>query len=259
MTDVTAAEIPAPEMELVDNSSADQETVAAEPEVPILSVDEYADYRVPVKIGGEEQLVPITEALSGYQRQADYTRKTQEIAQLREEAEYGLNLARALEEDPSKTLAILQMLHQDVDVAAAEEELLDPQEKRLRQVESFIEAQNQAELEAKVTRELDAYSSQYGLEPDEVLQHALDLNLGVEQLDLAVRSLMFEKSQIQAAVSEHEASQAAAEAAVGDAKAQAAFIAGGSATTPDATQAQIPTSSDPLEVARAVWTRAGLL
>lgn len=210
---------------------------------------------------GTDQEIEVdeSEVVKGYQRQADYTRKTQEIAQLREEAEYGLNLARALEEDPSKTLAILQMLHQDVDVAAAEDELLDPQEKRLRQVESFIEAQNQAELEAKVTRELDAYSAKFGLEPDEVLQHALDLNLGVEQLDLAVRSLMFEKSQIQAAVSEHEASEAAAEAAVGDAKAQAAFIAGGSATTPDATQTQIPTSGDPKEVAWAVWKRAGLV
>ena len=33
-----------------------------------------------VKIGGEEQQVTLEELQNGYQRQADYTRKTQEIA-----------------------------------------------------------------------------------------------------------------------------------------------------------------------------------
>lgn len=259
MTDVTAAEIPEAPMVEADNSDAVQETVSQEPEVSVLSLDEYADYRVPIKVGGEEQLVPITEALSGYQRQADYTRKTQELAELREQAEYGLNLAAALEEDPAKTLAILQTLFREEDVAQAEDELLDPQEKRLRQVETFIQAQEQSALEAQIQSQLDTYNQQFGVEPDEVLQHALDLNLGPAQLDLAVRSLMFEKSQVAQVQAEAKAAEAAAEQAAAQAKGDASFIAGGSSTAPDATQTQISTSNDPADVARSVWKRFGLL
>ena len=38
--------------------------------------DEYADRPVKLNVAGEEIDVPLKEALAGYQRQADYTRKT---------------------------------------------------------------------------------------------------------------------------------------------------------------------------------------
>jgi hypothetical protein len=43
-----------------------------------------ADTMVEVVIGGETKQVPLKEALAGYQRQEDYTRKTQEVAAARE-------------------------------------------------------------------------------------------------------------------------------------------------------------------------------
>jgi hypothetical protein len=43
------------------------------------SWDEYADRNVKLNVAGEEVDVPLKEALAGYQRQADYTRKTQEL------------------------------------------------------------------------------------------------------------------------------------------------------------------------------------
>lgn len=45
------------------------------------------DYKVKVKINGQEQEVPLSELRNGYQRQADYTAKTQELSQQRNEVE----------------------------------------------------------------------------------------------------------------------------------------------------------------------------
>lgn len=45
---------------------------------------------VTVKVNGEDQEVPLSEALNGYTRQADYTRKTQQLAERRQELEGAL-------------------------------------------------------------------------------------------------------------------------------------------------------------------------
>src|SRR4030095_1693507 len=77
--------------------SGDGQTTETEPEYrEYLDPTEYADRYVPVKVGGETLEVPLREALDGYSRTADYTRKTQELAQQRQQAEYALTLQRAL-------------------------------------------------------------------------------------------------------------------------------------------------------------------
>lgn len=60
-----------------------------------------------VKIDGEEQQVTLEELQNGYQRQADYTRKTQEIAVERERLQQAEAIVSALENDPSGTLQTL--------------------------------------------------------------------------------------------------------------------------------------------------------
>jgi hypothetical protein len=62
--------------------------------------DDTAGRYVKVQIDGVETEVPLGEALKGYQRQADYTRKTQEIANLRKEAEFGIAFQRAMQANP---------------------------------------------------------------------------------------------------------------------------------------------------------------
>jgi hypothetical protein len=60
-----------------------------------------------VKVGGKEERVSLDELTNGYQRQQDYTRKTQELAQQRQEISQMLALQAALERDPQTTLAAL--------------------------------------------------------------------------------------------------------------------------------------------------------
>lgn len=64
-----------------------------------------------VKVGGEEVEVPLEELIKGYSRTADYTRKTQAIAQIRKEAE---TEAAAAREERQRYAATLQALNQQL-------------------------------------------------------------------------------------------------------------------------------------------------
>lgn len=81
-----------------DGGSVEVEAATAEPAV--FDVSGYQDHLVTVKVDGEEQQVPMSEALNGYQRQADYTRKTQQAAT-------AMALQTAIESDPETSLRML--------------------------------------------------------------------------------------------------------------------------------------------------------
>jgi type II secretory pathway component PulF len=80
----------------------------SEQEIEMLPVDEFGDKYVSVQVNGEEVQVPLKEALSGYQRQADYTRKTQELSEQRRQVQFGAALQEALQNDPKGTLELLK-------------------------------------------------------------------------------------------------------------------------------------------------------
>lgn len=66
--------------------------------------------RFTVKIDGKEQVVTLDELQAGYQRNADYTRKTQEAADLRKAAEAELTTARQAREQHAQALGQLHAL-----------------------------------------------------------------------------------------------------------------------------------------------------
>lgn len=61
-----------------------------------------------VKIDGEELEVPLSELLSGYQRQADYTRKTQKIAEEKRKLQEAFNEVNLEREAYKRTLSTLE-------------------------------------------------------------------------------------------------------------------------------------------------------
>lgn len=89
-----------------DGQPTDQQNFDEEPRA-YLDVDSTADHYVRVRVDGEELEVPLREALQGYSRTADYTRKTQDLAAQRQQAEYALTLQRALEAQPEETIGLL--------------------------------------------------------------------------------------------------------------------------------------------------------
>mgnify|MGYP003660765602 CR=1 FL=1 len=68
------APVAAPEMGQVETSEVGQATESSAPSYDYINPDDFGDKYVKVKVDGAELDVPIKEALSGYQRQADYTR-----------------------------------------------------------------------------------------------------------------------------------------------------------------------------------------
>jgi hypothetical protein len=83
------------EKESLFSPLAEQENQVEQPEVQ----DSYE-----VVVDGERLNVSLDELRNGYQRQADYTRGKQELAELRAEADQALTLMKALQDKPMETV-----------------------------------------------------------------------------------------------------------------------------------------------------------
>lgn len=228
-------------------------------ETPVLSVEEYSNYRVPIKMDGEELQVPLTEALAGYQRQADYTRKTQELAQQREQFQFASALQTALDRDPAATLDLLAK-HYGISRQAAADmvaesddfESLDPTEQRYKELDkrlaSFEEYQSQQQVEAEVKR-LQARYEDFNI--NEVATAAL--RLGTTDLEGTYKQIAFDKL-----MAKQELERAAfkkqqeAEAAIVESKRAASVVSGGSSATATTTNE----SFEPITSIAEAWAAA---
>lgn len=68
---------------------------------------DYKDSLVEVTVGGQAVKVPLSEAMSGFMRQADYTRKTQELASQRQVIEAYQEFAQDFRRDPVRVITDL--------------------------------------------------------------------------------------------------------------------------------------------------------
>jgi hypothetical protein len=181
---------------IVEDGQVDELGEAGVIEEPdLFDYTEVAAKSVKLQVNGEEIVVPLQEALAGYQRQADYTRKTQELSEQRKQVEFAATLAQSLQEDPAGTLQALQQ-HYGVATAPAvpeEEEWLDPAEKQLRQLEQRIAAFEQQKAMDELTRTIDKLQSKYGedFNPDEVVAKALAT--GITDLEAVFKQITFDK------------------------------------------------------------------
>ena len=144
-----------------------------------------------VKIDGEEQQVTLEELPQGYQRQADYTRKTQEIAAERDRLQQAEAIVSALEHDPEGTLQTLahsfnvtSISQQNSNSEVSEYEEIDPTQKKLVELESKIAKQEQVQRVQRVEREVNTLQEKYGeFDRQELLNHAL--KNGIPNLEAA--------------------------------------------------------------------------
>jgi hypothetical protein len=91
-------EDPPPEDAAADSGEGDDDAQATGQQEPFYTVT----------IDGKQERVALSEALAGYQRQADYTRKTQEVAELRKQAEAETAAVRASRQQYDDVLKGLQ-------------------------------------------------------------------------------------------------------------------------------------------------------
>lgn len=240
-------------------ATIEAETTQVAAETPVLPVDEYANYVVPIKVDGEELKVPLSEALSGYQRQADYTRKTQELSEQRQQVEFAAAIQSALERNPEATIDLLSRHYgitrqQAIDMVdeTATDEPLDPVDQKFRDMErrvaSFEEYQSQQQIEREIAS-LQAKYSDFNV--SEVVNTAL--RLGSTDLEGTYKQLMFDKMMNrQRLESEAQKKKQEAEAAVVAAKRQAAVVSGGSNPSASATSE----GSQPITNIQDAWAAA---
>jgi hypothetical protein len=164
--------------------------VIEEPE--LFDFTQYNDKVVKLQVDGEEVQVPLQEALAGYQRQADYTRKTQELSEQKKQVQYASALQEALQNDPAATLQLLQQQY-GLNVQPEEEEWMDPAEKQFRSLEQRIAAFESEKALDELQKTIDKLQSKYGedFNPDEVVAKALAT--GSTDLEAIFKQVTFDK------------------------------------------------------------------
>jgi len=187
-------EQPTPETEQpVGTEEAQAETEAQE--VDLLDVADLGEKFVKVQVDGEEVVVPVAEALAGYQRQADYTRKTQEISEQRKQLEFAATLQDALQKDPDNTLRLLnqQFGKSQPTATPEEEEYLTQEEKQVRELNQRLAALEKDRAMDALIRTIDTLQEKYGDEfnADEVVFKANQL--GTTDLEAVFKAIAFDK------------------------------------------------------------------
>ena len=218
---------------------------------------DYSDQMVPAIVQGVETLVPLKELRDGYMRQADYTRKTQEVAEYEKAAKWARDVQAGFQQDPmgmlesfAKAYGLLdeQAAGQQNPAAALEDldEDLRPWAQRTLQAEQELQelkakmatVENQR-IQNEIRAEIDQMKSQYGdsFDPMATLQAAAQKNMSLED---AHWYLMGQKSfaeRQQTSQVESVAEQAAKEAAARQSAERAAKKQAASSTSTKAFKA----------------------
>ena len=215
--------------------------------------DEYADRPVKLNIAGEEIDVPLKEALAGYQRQADYTRKTQELSEQRKQVQFGTALQEALQNDPKSTLELLKQHYGLEEQQSSEDELLlDPVEKQYRQLESRMKAFEQEKAMRELEKTVESLSRKYGdaFDADEVIAKALAT--GNSNLEAVYKQTAFDRIFEQnVTANQVKAKKADDEKAIVQAKRDATVVSkGASARSADVSSKPVTTLREAFELAK---------
>ena len=138
-----------------------------------------------VKVDGSEEQVSLDELRDGYQRQADYTRKTQELASERSRLQQAEAIVQSLESDPAGTLTALgdafgvsRATGEPAGVVDPWDEP-DPNEQRIATLEARLEQQDRVHRRQQVEKQVESLKGSYGeFNASELYQHALKHKIG---------------------------------------------------------------------------------
>lgn len=205
----------------VETQAADEsveQQPASEPARSYVEVDDPDNHYVRVKVDGQEIEVPFREALEGYSRHSDYSRKTAELAQQRQAADYALRIQQALQADPRATLQFLASQYIKEQPAAPEvPEFDDPLERQVWEMQQRYQALEsqiaQRDADAQLDAAIGGLRQQFSANDDdvrEVVQVAYQNGLGVDAFPMIFKTIQFDR--LQARVQATRAQQAAQQA-----------------------------------------------
>ena len=231
--------------EEVDNSEASEEVI----EEPI-------EGAYTVKVDGEESQVTLEELQDGYQRQADYTRKTQELADERKRLQQAEAIVSSLESNPAETLQALGeafgITAQPVAPQSDNNENYwyeegpeqDATAKRLSELENRIAQQDRLSRRQQVEKQVEVLKDQYGeFDSSELFQHALRHKIG--NLEAALTHMRFGEVSEKATKLEKEQERTGA-------KRDASVVESGGSTAAQAVKTQTKTPPQSIREAFAL-------
>ena len=165
-------------METMEPAAAD--TLDVSTEVATEPEEQFA-----VTVDGEQSEVTLSELRDGYQRQADYTRKTQELASERGRLQQAEAIVNSLEADPAGTLEALGNAF-GVERTAGEPtgpvdpwDEPDPNEQRIASLEARLANQDRLQRRQQVEKQVDQLKEIYGdFDAPQLYQHALTHKIG---------------------------------------------------------------------------------
>ena len=186
------------EPEVVDTTVDD--SGATEVQTEEVEVDNQPD-TVHIEGFGDYTLDELKEFKNGYLRQSDYTRKTQELARQREEANDALEVYEYLRNNPHLVNALMQMDNGQVNPVVQK---ATPENAMMQQI---LHTQKAMEIEMK----LNDLKSKYGNDIDEVALFQKANQLKTEDLEFVYKALQYDNlvaqqaSAVQAAATQMQA------------------------------------------------------
>jgi hypothetical protein len=192
-----AAEVPAAE-------------VPVTPAPEYLDLEAYGNHLVKVKIAGEDRELPLSEVRNGLMMQADYTRRTQELAEERRRLASAEGLTNALDGNPEATIRQLAEIY-DLDLERGLAPVVrTPEEQQLRQQQQALSAQEESLQRQRLDAEIATIrAADPSVDVPAVAAYAMEQ--GLPTFTLAYR--LYRADQAEAAQKTAAANAAAAEAA----------------------------------------------
>ena len=172
---------------------------------------EPADESFTVKVDGAEEQVSLEELRDGYQRQSDYTRKTQELASERKRLEQAEAIVSSLESDPESTLKALSDAfgisaapeHSGDPVGSSWDEPDDGTSKRLQELEGRVQGYDRLHKKQALEKQVSVLKGKYGdFDQSELFQHALRNKIG--NLEAALTHMRYDDVSLKAEKLEKE-------------------------------------------------------
>lgn len=232
----------------------DETSEPEQPQAKYFDPSEFADHVVRVKVDGEEIDVPVADLAAGYSRTADYTRKTQALAQEREQIAFWQQVDQAMKVNPQMTLQYLEQQYgispaqASAGVAAAQDDedewgYVDPATKALRDevrelrqlMQPLATQTRQQQIVAALEQTVAQLTAKYGddFNADEVIQEATRRGVkDVREIESVYRDMAFDRYRALSAAQQLQQANSAASTAQRRAAAQQAsaqVTAGGSA------------------------------
>jgi len=145
-----------------------------------------------IKVDGVEEQVSLDELRDGYQRQSDYTRKTQELASERGRLQQAEAIVNSLEADPAGTLEALGNAFGVERTTGVSPDPVDPwdepdpSEQRIANLEARLEQQDRVHRRQQVEKQVERLKGTHGdFDAPALYQHALTHKIGNLEAALA--------------------------------------------------------------------------